>query len=562
MKKTISFFLASILILSGIGVAGASTENNVLNLDISVDIPIDADTSSANVLVNDDLNLAHSASIENIYASFAELHYALGNELYGYTLYDTNLELGSEDDIKDYFDYSHTLGSGVANKLWNNPVCFAEKSEGRYTPVTRLEPDKTYAVFVVAVDSLLEMQNMYLSLIRDFKTATDNIPSYNAYRNASDDYYLSYVDNWHTDTEVAEAKQARDEAYAAWKADSEGQAKYAALYSEFDRNINAVEKVVSAYSGIRCTINGHEAECYGFVYSYEFTLCNATFVAGDNTVKTIPFISGDEELEGIPEVPPKTGYTGSWESYSLNDESITINAVYTPIQYKATFVADGKTVGEIPYTVETTAINPPAIPTKAGYSGSWNNYTLKIGGITVNALYSPYQYKATFVADDKIIEEIPYTVETTAITPPAVPVKAGYTGSWSNYTLKIGGITVNADYSVITTLSGPGPEHTVDCKNHAEMTALAKDLPDGYHVAWFKGGTKVLDSETYTSDELREQTVFTAKIIDDDGNVLKNSDGSEISKTVKVKVDNGFFKRIVAFFRQLLSIGQPTVTLQ
>lgn len=89
-----------------------------------------------------------------------------------------------------------------------------------------------------------------------------------------------------------------------------------------------------------------------------------------------------------PAIPPKDGYTGKWESYTLTAGGITVNAQYTPEIYIARFVADGKVVKDVEYTVQTIEINEPAVPEKDGYTGRWSDYDLRIGGVTVKAVYT------------------------------------------------------------------------------------------------------------------------------------------------------------------------------
>ena len=56
-----------------------------------------------------------------------------------------------------------------------------------------------------------------------------------------------------------------------------------------------------------------------------------TFVADGVTVETVTYEAGATSIEE-PAVPAKDGYTGVWESYTLNDTKITVNAVYTAIE--------------------------------------------------------------------------------------------------------------------------------------------------------------------------------------------------------------------------------------
>jgi len=190
-------------------------------------------------------------------------------------------------------------------------------------------------------------------------------------------------------------------------------------------------------------INNYDLSC----------LCNtATFVLSEDDVIPVDYPLGAETLTE-PEVPQRDYYTSAWEEYEL-DGNITVNAVYTPIEYDAVFKADGKEAGTVKYTVETASITDaePEVPVKENYTGKWEDYTLTPDGITVEAIYTAIEYKATFVDENgETVKEIPYTVETASITDaePAVTEIRGYEGKWENYKLEAGGITVHPEYTLI-----------------------------------------------------------------------------------------------------------------
>ena len=173
-----------------------------------------------------------------------------------------------------------------------------------------------------------------------------------------------------------------------------------------------------------------------------------TFVADGVTVSTGTYTETDKTITE-PVVPEKDGYTGEWENYTLTTGNIIVSAVYTPIEYKITFIAEGKTVSTDTYTVEDKDITEPAIPVKDDYSGTWENYTLTTGDITVEAVYTPMEYSIVFKADGKDVDTVKYTVEDKNIVEPSVPVKVGYTGEWENYAVTSGNLTVNAVYTAI-----------------------------------------------------------------------------------------------------------------
>jgi len=186
-----------------------------------------------------------------------------------------------------------------------------------------------------------------------------------------------------------------------------------------------------------------------------------TFVDCDgNVIEKIPFTTSTDpsSIKAPATVPEKAGYNVYWPSFTLFDQkrfeetgtySFTVTAVYEAIQYTATFVADGKVIAEIPFTVETESIEAPAIPEKAGYTAVWSSYVLGTEDITIDAIYSTISYKVTFMADGKEVAVLYYTVENKKIEEPAVPEKEGFTGEWEEYTLDMGDKVVNAVYTEI-----------------------------------------------------------------------------------------------------------------
>lgn len=73
-----------------------------------------------------------------------------------------------------------------------------------------------------------------------------------------------------------------------------------------------------------------------------------TFVADGVTVATVEYEEGATSLDGVPDVPAKSGYTGEWEAYTLNNTNITVNAVYTEVVVEPSYtnLLNGVTIEE------------------------------------------------------------------------------------------------------------------------------------------------------------------------------------------------------------------------
>ncbi len=176
-----------------------------------------------------------------------------------------------------------------------------------------------------------------------------------------------------------------------------------------------------------------------------------TFVNGDQTVSEVTYTVETETIE-VPEVPEsdEDGYVYVWEDFVLVPGGMTVNAIRRAVEYTATFVVDGETVEEITYTVETEDIVAPAVPERTGYEGAWESYELTVGGVTVNAVYTAIEYTATFMADDVVVAEITFTVETISeVEFPLVPEKEGYDGAWDKALEDLGAsdIVITAVYT-------------------------------------------------------------------------------------------------------------------
>lgn len=137
-----------------------------------------------------------------------------------------------------------------------------------------------------------------------------------------------------------------------------------------------------------------------------------TFVADGTTVSTQKYTADNKAID-VPQVPEKTGYNGAWEEKTLTTGNITVNAVYTAINYTATFVADGQTVDSRTFTVEDKSIAEPPVPAKTGYDGTWESYSLLTGDVTVNAVYTIKQYVVTLDYDKATSGNTPKTVTLT-----------------------------------------------------------------------------------------------------------------------------------------------------
>lgn len=124
---------------------------------------------------------------------------------------------------------------------------------------------------------------------------------------------------------------------------------------------------------------------------YAANIYKITFKDGDTVIATKTGIYGGKAV-GIPQVPQKEGYVGSWDSddFTFAAEDRVINAVYTKTTYKVTFKDGNTIIAEKTVGHGGTLSDIPEVPKKEGYKGSWdiNDFSNITKDITVNAVYT------------------------------------------------------------------------------------------------------------------------------------------------------------------------------
>jgi hypothetical protein len=235
--------------------------------------------------------------------------------------------------------------------------------------------------------------------------------------------------------------------------------------------------------------------------SYSIKTYTASFYINDTCVKCCEYDVFTEKLDE-PQIPDKDGYSKAWVEYTLDCNDLKINAVYTPIVYTATFVADGKVVEEIEFTVENMGIVAPEVPQRVGYSCKWEEYTLTLSDIQISAEYQIIDYTINFVVDGSVIESQTFNVLTECVKEPEIPTKKGYNADWEDYILECKNIDVNAiftpnfDFDNLTyELSQDGSYYTVTGYTGNEKDIVIPSEHDGVPV-------KVIGEYAFFSTEI------------------------------------------------------------
>ncbi len=99
---------------------------------------------------------------------------------------------------------------------------------------------------------------------------------------------------------------------------------------------------------------------------------------------------------------------------------------------------------------------------------------------------------------------------------------------------------------------------TLDYGNSIKFTAEVANHPGGAKIYWYVDGAKKGEGTTFTLTEPQNSVTVTVKLVDASGNAIKVN-GFEIGDTEEVKVNNGFFQKIIAFFKKLFGLSK-TIT--
>ena len=238
-----------------------------------------------------------------------------------------------------------------------------------------------------------------------------------------------------------------------------------------------------------------------------------TFKADNTVVKTMTVKDGYTlKASDYPTVPAKSGYTGEWVKYTTAIHSnVTVQAKYTAVvtRYTVFFKADGFTVKAIQvndgYVLQDA--DYPEVPAKVGCNGAWEKHTAAIhSNVTINAVYSPIasHYTVTFKANGKMLKTMTvadgYVLKTSDY--PAIPKRAGYTGSWP----KTGAIHANTTITAVYTKDSgivipPQPTSPGEIMSGGEGEPVEADAPaEDETVA--PQGTHVTGKQTVTHEYL------------------------------------------------------------
>ncbi len=210
-----------------------------------------------------------------------------------------------------------------------------------------------------------------------------------------------------------------------------------------------------------------------------------------------------------------------------------INPHFVKLNYKVTWIVDGEITEEI-YTYQSEIIEPDK-PVKDGYV--FIGWTPDIPDfmpaydIGFTAVFERIVYKCNDCDFESYDEEEYYS-------------HISYEQSKKNVRVLIknnpGAVTIK--YGETLKLSA----------------ATTIDVADTF-VFWYVDGVKKGEGEVFNLSFENGTKTVEAKIVDADGNVLRDTKGDEISDSQKVTVKSGFFQKLVSFFKNLFGMSRIIV---
>lgn len=110
----------------------------------------------------------------------------------------------------------------------------------------------------------------------------------------------------------------------------------------------------------------------------------------------------------------------------------------------------------------------------------------------------------------------------------------------------------------ISVKNNPGTA-TIKYGETLRLTAVTTSSVADTKIYWYVDGVQQGEGEKFDISFNSGTKTVTVKIVDGEGNVLKDADGKEISDEQKVSVNSSFWQKIVSFFKNLFRMNR-TVT--
>lgn len=280
--------------------------------------------------------------------------------------------------------------------------------------------------------------------------------------------------------------------------------------------------------------------------------------------------------------PVKNGYTFSgWADVpeTMPDCDVTIKGSFTQNTYTITYYLDGEYFTKQENVVPGTVIKAAEAPVKDGFTFSgWKDVPNVMPAENIS-IYGAYKENKTDPDPSEHIHsytnkyddnnswiECTCGEKTNVITHTFITVTTEPTETKAGSVIKK---CTTCNYKiVVSTIPALGPKNptanakikqisntTVKYRSIVKITATATNVPNGYYVAIYDGNKLVAKgdnkSASYTVSQIRENKVYTVKIVDAKNNTQKDGNNNLLESRINIYVNSRFFTRLIAFFKAL-----------
>lgn len=100
---------------------------------------------------------------------------------------------------------------------------------------------------------------------------------------------------------------------------------------------------------------------------------------------------------------------------------------------------------------------------------------------------------------------------------------------------------------------------TINYGETLRLTATTTNMPTDAKIYWYVDGVWKGEGETFNVSFENGTKTVEVKLVDANGNVLKDSKGNELSDLEEVSVKTGFFQKLISFFKNLFKVNRTVV---
>ncbi len=501
--------------------------------------------------------------------------------------------------------------NGYAFKGWNPALSAMTVNGARYDAVFIADTDTPYTIetYVMDTNGNYSLQSKTQSYGETNRTATVVPEKINGFTVTDDSVLSGKI--LPDESLVLKIYYSRNKYKATFTADGKPYGEVKEFY--FEENITLPEAPVKtgySFKGWTPEIpDVMPASDKTFTAVFEANIYNAVFNADGGkwsdgkTEKTVP-TAFDAKIE-VPVNPTKQGYVFSkWnvepgKMDSVNGKAFTAvwipatDTHYTVETYTMNTSGEyDKTVRAFTGTTDSTAIAEYSVTTGFTLNSEKSELSGEIkanSSLVLKVYIDRNKYAFTTVVDGT--ENTNEYYYGSLITEPSAPVKNGYKFvKWNGdipETMPAKSVRITAEFiksyscpdcgneilgedainahiakeklmkSTITIKNNSGSK-TINYGETLHLTAIAT-MPADAKIVWYVDGTKKGEGKTFDVKFDSGTKTVEAKLVDANGNVLKDKNGNEISTSEKVTVNAGLWQKIVSFFKNLFGINQIIV---